>query len=77
MWMVTPYIDIRTCVTPRPGQVWQKLNVGTKTASKAPRVIVVAVFERTVSVRFPGGTVKAMRITTLQRDWHCLNPEIS
>lgn len=63
-------------VTPRPGQVWQKLNVGTKTATRAPRITVLEQALDMVSVKNAVGQIRRMRIATLQRDWHCLNPEI-
>lgn len=71
-------------VTPRAGQVWQKLNTGTKTATSAPRAKVDWASENMVGLHAPelAGRHgfdrygwKTMRITTLQRDWHCLNPE--
>lgn len=63
-------------VTPRAGQVWQKLNTGTKTASKAPRFRVTEVRGKTAWGTDSCGHLDHMRITILQRDWHCLNPEI-
>lgn len=63
-------------VTPRPGQVWQKLNVGTKTATSAPRITLNQIAGKTVFWDCPD-RIRKMRITTLQRDWHCLNPEVS
>ena len=61
-------------VTPRAGQVWQKLNVGAKAAPSAPRVTVVSSSKGLVTVRNRLGIIKRMRITTLRRDWYCLNP---
>jgi hypothetical protein len=71
-----PFAADRATVTPRAGQVWQKLNAGTKTASKAPRITVREVDDRDVLYSDRYGNIARMRITTLQRDWHCLNPEV-
>ncbi len=65
-------------VTPRIGQIWQKLNMGTKTASKAPRLWIAAVRGSDVLYRLGNefAPIQRMRITTLHRDWHCLTQEI-
>lgn len=64
----------RAEVTPRAGQVWQKLNVGCKTATSAPRITIAHADDHTVAYHNSAGHLYRMRITTLQRDWHCLNP---
>jgi hypothetical protein len=61
-------------VTPAVGQVWQKRNVGNKTATNAPRITIKVTRKRMVYVRDQWNGEQWMRITTLQRDWYCLNP---
>lgn len=62
-------------VTPRAGQVWKKLNTGTKTATSARRFRVEEI-KGSMVFGWIVGCWTRMRITTLQRDWHCLNPKV-